>query len=179
MRVSGKISGANIDFRTGKCLLELEINEKNDFKSLVDDMSTKDKLSIEIKPYRARRSLDANAYFWVLCSKLADALGLTKEEVYRECIRDIGGNSEIICVKDSAVSKLCDGWSGRGMGWITDTFPSKLKGCTNVEMYYGSSTYDTKQMSQLISVAVESCKQFGIETLTPSELALLVERWNG
>ena len=29
-------------------------------------------LSVEIKPYKARRSLDANAYCWVLCEKLAE-----------------------------------------------------------------------------------------------------------
>lgn len=132
---------------------------------------------LEVKQYRARRSLDANAYFWTLCSKLAEKLRLPKEEIYRECIKDIGGNSEIVCVKDDAVKKLRQGWEHNGLGWLTETFPSKLQGCTNVQLYYGSSTYDSKQMSDLISVVVEACKTNGIETMTPSELALLVERW--
>lgn len=177
MKVTGKIVGANIDFKTGKPTLTLSVNELNDFKNLVDELGSADKLSIEIKPYRERRSLDANAYFWVLCSKLADKVRLTKEQVYRECIRDIGGNSEIVCVRNDAVNKLRDGWQRNGLGWITDVFPSKLEGCTNVELYYGSSTYDTKQMSDLISIVVDACKENGIETMTPSELALLVERW--
>ena len=71
MKVSGKIVGANIDFTTNKPTLMLQVNEVNDFKQLVDDMNGLDKLSIEIKPYRARRSLDANAYAWVLIDKLA------------------------------------------------------------------------------------------------------------
>lgn len=132
---------------------------------------------VEVKKFRKKRSLDANAYFFVLASKLAEKIGLTKEEVYRECIRNIGGNSEIVCVKDEAVKKLRQGWEHNGLGWITETFPSKLTGCTNVQLYYGSSTYDSKQMSDLISVIVQECKQNNIETMTPSELALLVERW--
>ena len=96
MRVSGKIVGANIDFRTNKPQLTLEINELNDFKQLVDDMNGLEKLSIEIKPYRARRSLDANAYAWVLMDRLAEKLNESKENVYREFIKNIGGNSEIV-----------------------------------------------------------------------------------
>ena len=177
MKVSGKIVDAYMNLRTGKPTLTLSVNELNDFKTMVDELGGAEKLSIEVKPYRERRSLDANAYFWVLCSKLADKVRLTKEQVYRECIRDIGGNSEIVCVRDAAVQKLRDGWQRNGLGWITETFPSKLEGCTNVELYYGSSTYDTKQMSDLISIVVDACKENGIETMTPSELALLVERW--
>ena len=71
MRVTGKIVGASIDFKTGKPTLTLEVNERNDFEALVDEMRGKDKLSIEVKPFRQRRSLDANAYAWVLIDKLA------------------------------------------------------------------------------------------------------------
>lgn len=64
-----------------------------------------------------------------------------------------------------------------GLGWFAETFPSKINGCTNVVLYYGSSTYDTKQMSALIDVAVESCKGLGIETMPPAELAALEASW--
>lgn len=134
-------------------------------------------INVEIKKFRNRRSLDANAYAWVLIDKLADALGLTKEEVYREAIRNIGGVSETVCIKDEAVDKLREGWKHNGLGWHSDTMPSKLPGCTNVILYYGSSTYDSKQMSSLIDVLVEACKAQGIETATPAELAALEEGW--
>ena len=62
MKVTGRIVGANIDFKTNKPMLMLEINERTDFESIVDDLKDKDKLSIEIKPYRQHRSLNANAY---------------------------------------------------------------------------------------------------------------------
>lgn len=179
MRLTGKIVGANIDLRTNKPCLTLEVNERNDFESLVDEMRDKDKLSIEVKPYRERRSLDANAYFFVLADKLAEKLNITKEEVYRNAIKQIGGVSETVCVKDQAVTRLCEGWRNNGLGWQTDTFPSKIKGCTNVILYYGSSTYDTAQMSRLIDNVVQDCKAVGIETCPPDEIARLLSLWDG
>lgn len=128
---------------------------------------------------RKKRSLDANAYFWVLADKLATAQGLPgTTEIYHKYIKDIGGNKEIVCVKEEAAEKLCRGWERNGLGWLTETFPSKLDGCVNVILYYGSSTYDTAQMSRLIDLCIQDCKALDIETATPAELALLLERWN-
>lgn len=177
MRATGKIVGANIDFKTNKPVLMLEVNERNDFEQIVDELKDKDKLSIEVKPYREKRSLDANAYFFVLADKLAAKLNLSKEEVYRNAIKDIGGVSETVCVKTRAVERLCEGWSQNGIGWQTETFPSKIDGCTNVILYYGSSTYDTEQMSRLIDHIVQDCRAVGIETRTPDEIANLLSMW--
>ena len=135
------------------------------------------KYILEIKEWRARRSLDANAYFWVLVDRLANKLNLQKTEIYRGYIREIGGNSETVCVVEAAADKLCQGWSHNGLGWVAEKVPSKLPGCVNVVLYYGSSTYDTAQMSRLIHLAVEDCKALGIETMTPAELARLLEGW--
>ena len=41
---------------------------------------------------RKGRSLDANAYFWVLVGRLADKLQISPEGIYRAYIPDIGGN---------------------------------------------------------------------------------------
>ena len=132
-----------------------------------------------LKEYRKKRSLDANAYCWVLIDKIASALGQTKETVYREAIRSIGGNSETVCVKEEAANAIRQSWERNGMGWITDSVPSKLPGCVNVVLYFGSSTYNTKQMSDLINAVVQDAQALGIETLTPDKLALLKEGWSG
>ena len=171
--------GATIDLKTKKPQLTLEVNELNDFKNLVDEMNGLEKLSIEIKPFRPKRSLDANAYFFVLADKVAEKLNTTKVDVYRNCIKEIGGVSETVCVKNEAVARLCEGWSQNGIGWQTDTFPSKIKGCTNVILYYGSSSYDSAQMSRLIDNIVQDCKTFGIEVSTPDEIARMMSLWKG
>lgn len=149
---------------------------EGDLREIFDELHEAD-VSVEIKKFRRKRSLDANAYAWVLIDKLAAALNMEKVEVYQELIRNIGGVSETVCVRNEAVERLCEGWKHNGLGWFAETFPSKINGCTNVVLYYGSSTYDTKQMSALIDVAVESCKGLGIETMPPAELAALEASW--
>lgn len=123
------------------------------------------------------RSLDANAYCWVLLDRLAAHYGISKQEVYRQEIRNIGGVSDVLCLQEKAADAFCRSWERNGIGWMAETFPSKLKGCVNVTVWYGSSTYDTEQMSRLIDAVVQDCKSAGIETMTPAELDALVSRW--
>ena len=143
------------------------------------------KYSVEIKQYRKRRSLDANVYAWQLLGKLAAALSTqdvtySPEHVYRELIRDVGDNYEIMPVRDDALERWVQIWTSRGLGWVCEVMgPSKIKGYTNTRCFYGSSVYDTAQMSRLISIIVEECKAVGVETMTPEELGKLMEAENG
>ena len=148
----------------------------SDFRPLFDELAGKE-LDVEIKQHRKKRSLSANAYCWVLVDKIAARSGVDKASVYRETIRNIGGVSDIVCCQDRAVEALRSGWQAHGVGWITETMPSKLEGCTNVILYYGSSTYYTAQMSRLIDLLVMEAKELGIETATPQELDRLREEW--
>lgn len=173
----GKMSGFSVDFKTGKGILTLSIDEKQNLINCYNELSQCEKLDIKISKYREKRSLDANAYCWVLLGKLSAKLNRTKEDIYREHIKDIGDNCEIVCVIDKAVKKLCDGWRRNGIGWTTDTMPSKIEGCTNVILYYGSSIYDTEQMSRLINNIVEDCKEQGIDVRTPEEITNLISLW--
>jgi hypothetical protein len=136
-------------------------------------------LRVKLTRWQEKRSLDANAYCFVLIGKIAEATGVPKNEVYREAVRNLGGNYETVCVLKKAANALCEGWSRNGLGWVTEQFPSKIDGCVNVNLYYGSSTYDTKTMSRLIENIVQDAKALDIETLTPAELARLQEDWNG
>ena len=149
--------------------LELDVDFREDYEKLKDT-----ELEVTVKKFRKHRSLDANAYAWVLIDKIAQRMGYTKNDVYRNAIRNIGGVSETVCVVDKAVDRLCNGWSRNGLGWQTERYPSKIEGCTNVILYYGSSSYDTAQMSSLIDNLVQDCKELGIETMSPEELQSLV-----
>lgn len=132
----------------------------------------------DIKEYRERRSLDANAYMWVLVGKLSGKLGLPPEEVYRAAIRDVGDNYEVMPVRNDALERWKIIWQSNGLGWLCEEIgPSKLDGYTNVRNFYGSSAYDKAQMSRLINNIVQDCKAQDIETLTPAELARLTEEW--
>jgi hypothetical protein len=143
----------------------------------IDDLMACDKVSIEIKPYKGKRSMNANAYAWVLIDKLASVLGISPEEVYRETIRSLGGVSEIVQCKTSAVARLKAAWQSRGLGWQVETVDGK-DGWVNCIMYYGSSTYDTAQMKRLIDALVEECKLQSIDVMSEKERGLLIDKWN-
>lgn len=152
--------------RDGSQNLTIKINA--DFRDAFDALKDQT-VTVDVKRYRRQRSLDANAYAWILIDKIAEAMKLGKAEVYRNAIRDIGGVSEILCMPTAAVEKFKEIWSLRGIGWQTETMPSKLPGCTNVIVYYGSSVYDSKQMSTLIEHLIRDAEDLGIPTLTPNE----------
>lgn len=140
----------------------------------------KDRLyDLEVKEHRQKRSLDANAYCWVLINKIADAMRITPKEIYRQAIQNIGGNYEIIPIKEEAAERFRQIWESQGLGWpCVDMGKSKIQGYRNLRAYYGSSTYDTRQMSMLIDNLVQDCKALDIETLPPEKLALLMEGWD-
>lgn len=156
---------------SGRQRVTIELD--GDFRTEFDKLH-EGPVEVSVKKFRAKRSLDANGYAWVLIDKIADMVGIPKAEVYRDHIRQIGGVSEVVCVRDKAVARLRDGWAKNGLGWQSETAPSKIQGCTNVILYYGSSTYDTRQMSALIDALVQTAKNLGIETLSPEKLNSLI-----
>lgn len=133
---------------------------------------------LTIKEYRKRRSMDANAYFWEFLDKLAVKLRIGKTELYRELIRDIGGNSTTVCVKEEASDALVKHWEHNGLGWVADVMNSKIDGCKNVILYTGSSEYDNAQMSRLIDRLIWECNIVGIDT-TDLRTKALLEVQNG
>ena len=143
----------------------------------IDSLEEDKEYKIEVKEHKEKRSLNANAYAWALLDKLATKLRMSKTDIYRNYVREIGGNSYIVCCTDSAVSDLCRDWTSKGLGWLADTEPSKIPNCTNVRLYYGSSVYDTVQMSRLIELIVADCKENDIPTWNEDELQKLCNEW--
>ena len=139
----------------------------------------KDKLyDLEVKEHRKKRSLDANAYAWVLINKIADALRITPREIYRQAIQNVGGNYEILPVKAEAAEHFKQVWEAQGLGWpCVDMGKSKIDGYRNLRAYYGSSTYSTTQMAQLIDILLQDCRALDIEVKSPEEIASIMGAW--
>lgn len=133
---------------------------------------------LSLKEHREKRSLDANAYAWVLIHKLAAAMGIPPVEVYRNAIRGVGDNYTPMCVREQDVERFTRNWQKNGLGWLVDSLgASQVPGCRNLAAYHGSSTYDTKQMARLIDNLIQDCKALDIETLPPDKLELLKVEW--
>lgn len=154
--------------------------EKDDLgKAMALVRKHKNKLyDMEVKEHREKRSLDANAYAWVLIHKLAAVMRLEPEEVYLLNIPKVGNNYTPMCVREQDVDRFKKSWESNGLGWpVKDLGMSQVAGCRNLAAYHGSSTYDTAQMSRLIDNLVQDCKALDIETLSEEKLSLLKEEW--
>lgn len=158
--------------RDGKQIVSFITGE--DFRETFDELHGKP-LTVEVKRYRPKRSKNANDYLWTLCTKLAEHQGVTPEEVYRKEIRE-AGVSVAMSVLSECYEKFAVAWKDRGIGWFTIK-TDEGNGTVFFLAYYGSSTYSTLEMSRLIENTVQDCKALGIETLTPAELALLMDDW--
>lgn len=164
-------------------VFEIHARQKGELMAGVDEIVNAGvpELSIKAEKRRRKRSLDANDYLWVLCTKIAEKLQdgktmVTKEEVYRKHIEAVG-KYEPLAIAEDAVERFLMIWARNGTGWLAKVVDSKLDGCKKVFAYYGSSVYDTKEMSRLIDSVIEDARALGIETMPPAELDALLDEW--
>lgn len=125
----------------------------------------------EVKEYKHKRSLNANAYYWVLVNKIADALNQSKEFIHL-CMLKQYGQRYVLCVPyDTPIENLVKYYEQDGVRKQGD----RLFKTYNV--YLPSSEMNTYEMSKLIDGTVEEAQSMGIETMTPDELAHLKAMW--
>ena len=135
----------------------------------------------DIKEHKEKRSLDANAYFHVLCDKLRQKLGISMARCKNHLIADYG---QIQYLPDGAPMIYKTNAPEEYMLEL-ETIHTK---CVKVaeengkevffyRLYRGSHEYDTKEMSQLIDGTVQECKAVGIEVATPDEIARMEALW--
>lgn len=159
---------------------------RRDAVKVCDEQKPGKRYDIKISQERKRRSLDANAYCWLLIGKLAAKLStpkapVTPEAVYRSYIKDVADNFQIIPVKAELVEHWDRIWCSGHIGRMTvDMGPCRaqnLRGYHNIMSYLGSSDYDAAQMHRLIQLIIDDCREQGIEYATPEELARMEEEW--
>lgn len=141
-----------------------------------DRLSSEEK-TYEIKEHKPKRSLNANAYCWTLLGKIADKLGLTKKEIYQEYIKD-KGIYRVVTINKTAAPTFIKVWEGQGLGWLCETSETNIEGLVDVVAYYGTSSYNSKQMASFIDYVVEEAKVLKIETLTPTQIFNLKNAWD-
>ena len=161
--------------RAVNLMLKFDEADAPEIYKTVDDWITKigKKVTLTIKENRKKRSLNANAYFWVLLNDLAIKLNTTRDELYKHYVREYGVSQMVLVSgKDKAEAKkeFIDRWakSHDSSGWFAEDFGNAIM------VYFGTSTYDSKEMSRIINAVVEDCKASGINTLTPDEIAHMV-----
>lgn len=133
-------------------------------------------LAVSITKWRERRSLTANAYYWVLVSKIAEAAGMSNARAHNMLLRSygvpetIGGQLTIAMLPVEAEDEILE----RELYHLKPTSKTKVGKDGQIFRAYillkGSSDYDTKEMARLIDGTVEEAKMLGLETLPEEEI---------
>lgn len=176
MEFTGKVAGITMDYASGKYNIAFQADLAEEITRQYDSIKDIDRLVITAKKWRKKRSLDANAYAWVLMSKIADAqeYPTTKEEIYEKMLKDYGVLEEVDGVPITITVKACVDMSRITGHWML----IKSNGTFNAyAMIKGSSEYDAKEMSRFIDGIVAEAKELGIETLPPAELETMMKAW--
>lgn len=134
----------------------------------------------DLQIHREKRSLNANAYCWVLIGKLASKIHIAPDEVYRQYIPDVADNYIIQPVREDMLERWNKIWCAGHIGRMTDDLGEcrRTPGYHNIRCYLGSSDYNTVQMSRLIDLIVEDCKTQGVDTKTPEEIERMKALWD-
>lgn len=183
MNFTGNILNVAKDWLTGKWTITLQVNEQ---PTEAINALAECKLSIILKKFRKKRSLDANGYYWQLTTQLAEAINVSKPFMHNRNLRRYGqiamleGKPMYMVLPDTEESQR----------EIEESETYHLKPTTQVKlgkdglmyrtymMLVGSSEFDTYEMAKLIDGVVSEAKEQGIETLTPAELERMKEQWN-
>ena len=130
-------------------------------------------LRVNVVKYRKKRSLSANALFWSCVGKIANATRADKWDVYLQLLKDYGKYTYIVC-RPSMVDAVRSQWR-ESMVWNS----VDVNGEEAVQMlcFFGSSSYNTKEMSVLIDGAIETMKELGLDLPMPQDIKTALEQW--
>lgn len=154
---------------TINCTLILEKTNLEQF----NDIKEGKLYDIEIKEHKNKRSLSQNAYLWKLINLLADKLNIARTTMYQAYVKEFG-KYQIVAINRNAYAEFERVWCASGLGNQCQIIEEKSTDKSFVVMcFYGSSQYDTQEMSKLVDAVIQDCEAEGIPTLTKEEIMRL------
>ena len=186
MRFTGVLKQPVINYDSHRLNIVFEPYE--DFSEAYEELKDCNKLSLEIKRYRRKRSLDANAYYWVLIGKLAKVINSSNPEIHNMMLRGYGqpeiieGKAIYITIPDTDDAR---DQVDKSMDYHLSPTSQVREGNDGVmyrtyKLLRGSHTYNTEEMARLIDGLIQCCRDAKIpdsEIATPDEKALLKEKY--
>lgn len=192
MDLKGKIENLYRDFKTGKwnILLSIDNYPSDELNDLLEC-----NIDIRLKKHFKKRSLDANAYFYVLVNKIAEKEHISDEEVHDRLLAE----NRCYIIENEAVDWMVADWKSskyrlvrvneqyyydslqdvvlqkpEGGTYMAKGEPKKSRIFWHIK---GSHQMDSKEMARLIDSTVEEAKGLGIETMTTTDLERLKQLW--
>lgn len=125
----------------------------------------------DIVKQKKKRSTDANALCWKLCTEIANVLRTDKDSIYIDMLKKYGQSDIISVLSKVDVKGYFKYYDEFGKGTVNG------KEFTHYKVYKGSSEYDTREMSILIDGIVDEAKALDIEVISEQEKSLLLQEW--
>ena len=172
MEFIGHLSSVARNFDTGKYNLTFELDEGN--ISETDNINGK-KLRVLAKPYRQKRSLTSNGYAWHLMQEIAEKTGVPKDEVYKECLQKYSRAFAHMIVHPEVIPRLAEDY--RVVVDLGDVLVNGKVG-HQVQIYFGSSSFDTKEMSVFLDGMISECRDLKIDVIPQSDIDKLNAEWS-
>lgn len=145
--------------------------DKEAVLSLKTQVKTTD-LSVEVKKWREQRSVDANAYFHVLVTKIAERLGEGIDQVKRSLVCEYG--TVAFMARIPATANLDNIYK---YSMLIGPSKGTKEPCNDWMIFKPTHTLDSAEMARLIDGVVQEAKQLDIETRTPQQFAELMSLW--
>lgn len=177
-----RITAAKWSIDSEGAWLSLQAKNPAEARALCESIRPGKEYTAEVKQYRQKRSKNANDLLWELCTQISIALAKdkvikSKEDIYRDHIKRAGKCDFIACI-ERAADEIMTTWNHKGIGWFAEKVDDcKIPGCVKLCLYYGSSTYTTDEMSRLLDSVIQEAEDYGVEIISPSDLALIKEEW--
>lgn len=154
------------------CELDGQTVEKvaNAVQNANDSLKQGKNIAITIDTIKKTRSLDANAYFHVLCDKIACQVHMSMDEVKVNMVLSYGTPEYIVSVPRTAdIRKF----------WAYAKYIDEDEDSVRYMLYKATHTLDTSEMSRLIEGTIQEAQQLGINVIPPEELKSLYNNWRG
>lgn len=154
-------------------MIETPKSAEYSMNSLLFALANDKSLDIEISIHREKRSLNANAAMWAMLGRMAEVLQTTADELYIEELRNYGVSDFIVCVPGNVerISKQFSWTEERGSRFINGVEMTVL------QVWLGSSTYNTKQFARLLDGIINDAKEIDVEFISSQERDLLLAEW--
>ncbi len=130
---------------------------------------------------KAKRSLSANNYFYALCTKIAEKLRVSLNEIHNQMLARYGYPEYL---DDKIVYFILpDRIDPNKLEGVHLKATSKTQTLDNGELnrvyivMRGSHTYNTVEFTRLMDGVISEAKELDIETITDQQKKEMLERW--
>ena len=131
---------------------------------------TNAKISIDAKRYKSKRTLEQNRLLWALLGKMALARSGTSnkvesEDCYCEVLEKANIESDFFLCLEQARKTLEEKYrvvKEKGERQVIDEKTGEIKTLKMYQVWTGSSSFDTKQMTELIELTLDALAELGV-----------------